>query len=75
MPLRTINYVQIQVAITAAMIIFLRFVQSLRETFWIPLAHCVTAKNLRNGVSIYPVQFNKNSSFNKIMKPTNYQVN
>jgi len=52
MPLRTIKYVQIQVAVTVAMIIFLHFVQSLQEILWIPLAHYVTAKNLKNGVSI-----------------------
>jgi len=62
MPLRTIKFVQIQVAVTVAMIIFLPFVQSLQEIFWIPLAHYVTAKNLKSGVSIYQVQYNKNSS-------------
>jgi hypothetical protein len=63
MPLRTIKYVQIQVAVTAAMIIFLHFVQSPQEIFWIPLAHYVTATNLKNGVSIYLVQYKKNSEF------------
>jgi hypothetical protein len=74
MPLRTTKYVQIQVAVTVAMIIFLHFVQSLQEILWIPLAHCVTAKNLKNGVSIYLVQYNKNSSFGEIIKPINYIV-
>jgi len=74
MTLRTIKYVQIQVAITAAMIIILHFVQNLREIFWIPPVHYVTAKNLKNGVSIYPGQYNKNSSIDNIKKTTKYVV-
>ena len=75
MPLRTIKFVQIHVAIIAAMIIILHFVQNLREIFWIPPVHYVTAKNLKNGVSIYQVQYNKNSSFDNIIKATNNVVN
>jgi len=75
MLVRTIKYVLIQVAITAAMIIFLHSIQSLQVILWIPLAHYVTARNLKNGVSIYPVQYNKNSSFDKIIKPANQANN